>query len=170
MTERIYPGLSSTDDSACDFERGDASHLTTLVTSLATLTPVRFSPASAGHIPPLMVSPRQAAEANRGRDPQRTPKEATEADTPLAGLTETEFLVLLWVSEGKRNQEIATILGSSPRTVEKHVAKILKKLAVETRGAAARVLTDFHAAKRLAIPDARAMTKRVKYRRRSNRC
>ncbi len=43
---------------------------------------------------------------------------------------------MLWLSEGKRDREIATILGLSPRTVEKHVCHILEKLQVETRTAA----------------------------------
>ncbi len=42
-----------------------------------------------------------------------------------------------WVAEGKRDREIAIILGLSPRTVEKHVCHILEKLQVETRTAAA---------------------------------
>jgi DNA-binding CsgD family transcriptional regulator len=41
-----------------------------------------------------------------------------------------------WVIEGKRDREIAIILGLSPRTVEKHVCHILEKLGVETRTAA----------------------------------
>ncbi len=42
-----------------------------------------------------------------------------------------------WMSEGKRDREIATILGLSRRTVEKHVCHIFAKLKVETRTAAA---------------------------------
>ena len=41
--------------------------------------------------------------------------------------------VLRWMVEGKRNAEIAAILGLSPRTVEKHVAEILVELKVENR-------------------------------------
>jgi hypothetical protein len=40
------------------------------------------------------------------------------------------------VREGKRDSEIAVILGLSSRTVEKHVGHILEKLGVETRTAA----------------------------------
>lgn len=42
-----------------------------------------------------------------------------------------------WLSKGKRDREIATILSLSSRTVEKHVSHILEKLGVETRTAAA---------------------------------
>ena len=71
----------------------------------------------------------------------------TEADpsSPLQkmqgyGLTNRESEVLLWLSKGKTNAEIATILGMSRRTVEKHLEHIFPKLGVETRGAAAAIL------------------------------
>jgi DNA-binding CsgD family transcriptional regulator len=52
------------------------------------------------------------------------------------GLTEREAEVLSWLAEGKRDQEIATILGISPRTVQHHLARVYEKLGVETRSAA----------------------------------
>jgi DNA-binding NarL/FixJ family response regulator len=52
-------------------------------------------------------------------------------------LTQREAQVLLWVSRGKTNSEIATILGMSARTVSKHLEHIFEKLGVETRTAAA---------------------------------
>lgn len=58
------------------------------------------------------------------------------------GLSRRETEVLAWVTEGKRNGEIATILGASYRTIDKHVEHILRKLGVESRTAAAsRALT-----------------------------
>ena len=42
-----------------------------------------------------------------------------------------------WLIQGKRNSEIASILSSKTRTVQKHVQNIFKKLGVETRTAAA---------------------------------
>lgn len=54
-------------------------------------------------------------------------------------LSESEYKVLAWVAEGKRNAEIAVILGISYHTVRKHLEKAFVKLGVETRGAAARV-------------------------------
>lgn len=52
------------------------------------------------------------------------------------GLTPREAEVLQWIALGKTNQDIASILGTSPRTVQKQVERILKKLNVETRTAA----------------------------------
>ena len=57
-------------------------------------------------------------------------------ESPKVRLTPRESEVMRWVSEGKRDREIAIILGLSPRTVEKHVCHILEKLQVETRTAA----------------------------------
>ena len=59
-----------------------------------------------------------------------------DALRPL-GLSRRETEVLAWVTEGKRNGEIATILGASSRTIDKHVEHILRKLGVESRTAAA---------------------------------
>jgi DNA-binding CsgD family transcriptional regulator len=57
------------------------------------------------------------------------------------GLTRREAEVLIWVAQGKTNVEIGTILGASPRTVQKHLEHIYRKLGVETRtGATVRAL------------------------------
>ena len=53
------------------------------------------------------------------------------------GLSRREAEVLKWVAEGKRNAEIAIILGISQATVQHHVEHIHQKLGVETRTAAA---------------------------------
>lgn len=53
------------------------------------------------------------------------------------GLTIKESAVAFWLAEGKTNREIGLILGTAARTVEKHVEKILRKLRVENRTAAA---------------------------------
>ena len=55
------------------------------------------------------------------------------------GLTSREREVLYWITEGKRDREIACIIGVSARTAQNHVANILHKLSVETRTAAARI-------------------------------
>jgi DNA-binding CsgD family transcriptional regulator len=52
------------------------------------------------------------------------------------GLTPRECDVLVWIAEGKRDAEIAKILGISRRTVSKHVESLLQKLEAETRTAA----------------------------------
>jgi len=58
------------------------------------------------------------------------------------GLTKREAEVLFWVSQGKRNSEIAEILGARSRTIGKHVERILGKLCVETRTAAANIAAE----------------------------
>lgn len=53
------------------------------------------------------------------------------------GLTEREADVLLWIANGKTNREIGTILDMSPRTVNKHLEQVFRKLGVENRTSAA---------------------------------
>ncbi len=53
------------------------------------------------------------------------------------GLTRREAEVLVWITQGKTNAEIALILDMRPKTVEKHLERIFNKLGVETRTAAA---------------------------------
>lgn len=52
------------------------------------------------------------------------------------GLTQRESEILSWVVQGKTNPEIGTILGISPRTVQKHLERIYSRLGVENRHAA----------------------------------
>jgi len=54
-------------------------------------------------------------------------------------LTPREAEVLFWISQGKTNQDIGTILGAKTGTICKHVEHILSKLNVENRTAAAVV-------------------------------
>jgi DNA-binding CsgD family transcriptional regulator len=53
------------------------------------------------------------------------------------GLSRREAEVLKWVAEGKRDGEIAMILGISCRTIHHHLESVYRKLGVETRTAAA---------------------------------
>ena len=55
-------------------------------------------------------------------------------------LTQRESEVLLWLSQGKSNRDIAAILSLSPRTVDKHLEVIFSKLSVENRTAAAALV------------------------------
>ena len=55
-------------------------------------------------------------------------------------LTAREAEVLYWVVKGKTNRDIGDILGTSPRTVTKHLEHVFEKLGVETRTAAAAMV------------------------------
>ena len=54
-------------------------------------------------------------------------------------LTPREAEVLFWISEGKSNHDIGTILGAKTGTICKHVEHIFGKLNVENRTSAAVV-------------------------------
>ncbi len=54
-------------------------------------------------------------------------------------VTFREAEVLLWLSRGKSNRDIAEILSLSPRTVNKHLEQIFRKIGVENRTSAAGV-------------------------------
>lgn len=64
---------------------------------------------------------------------------ATEALVAAFRLTLREAEVLYWVTQGKTSKDIGDILGSSPRTVDKHLEHVYEKLGVETRIAAANL-------------------------------
>ena len=64
------------------------------------------------------------------------------------GLTPKEAVVLSWMAQGKRDSEIATLVGSSRRTVEKHLEHIYAKLKVKSRTGAAWKALDFLSALR----------------------
>ena len=61
------------------------------------------------------------------------------SSTPLEtlGLSPREAQVLLWIAQGKTNEEIGIILGASRNTIKKHVLHVLEKLGVESRNSAA---------------------------------
>lgn len=52
------------------------------------------------------------------------------------GISPREAEVLLWMTQGKGNHEIAAILELSPATVKKHTIHIFEKLGVENRTSA----------------------------------
>lgn len=51
-----------------------------------------------------------------------------------------EAEVLSWIAQGKTNRDIAEILDVSPRTVNKHLERIFRKIGVENRTAAAAIV------------------------------
>jgi DNA-binding response OmpR family regulator/DNA-binding CsgD family transcriptional regulator len=62
-----------------------------------------------------------------------------EALMNIFKLTMRESEVLYWATKGKTSRDIGDILGSSPRTVNKHLEHVFVKLGVETRTAAASI-------------------------------
>ncbi|MFE0640189.1 LuxR C-terminal-related transcriptional regulator [Streptomyces sp. NPDC058877] len=75
--------------------------------------------------------------------PLSTPEAPVEAVHPLTGLGDREVQVLQHLAQGHRNRRIAEELHISESTVKFHVANILNKLGVDSRGQAAAL---FHAA------------------------
>lgn len=70
----------------------------------------------------------------------RTPQNQNSAAAALRErfqLTLRESDVLLWIANGKTNREIGQILDMSPRTVNKHLEQVFRKLGVENRTSAA---------------------------------
>lgn len=67
------------------------------------------------------------------------PADDTHSLKQTFSVTGREADVLLWIANGKTNREIGQILEMSPRTVNKHLEQIFKKLGVENRTSAAAV-------------------------------
>lgn len=70
---------------------------------------------------------------------ERDERAAIEALAARFRLTAREAEVLHWVAQGKTNRDIGEILGTSPKTITKHLEHVFQKLGVETRTAAANV-------------------------------
>jgi len=54
-------------------------------------------------------------------------------------ITNRESDVLYWIANGKTNREIGQIIETSPRTVNKHLEQVFKKLEVDNRTSAAAI-------------------------------
>ncbi len=83
---------------------------------------------------PHFIQAMHAAERVTAR------REGVARTQPELGLTARESEVGVWLARGRTNPEIARILAMQPRTVEKHVERILVKLGVENRTAAAMII------------------------------
>jgi DNA-binding CsgD family transcriptional regulator len=88
-----------------------------------------------------LLSPHLAQAHLKAQNLARLQGFASEVPPPALlrhlGLTTQESYIMHWLIQGKRNSEIASILSSKTRTVQKHVQNIFNKLGVETRTAAA---------------------------------
>jgi DNA-binding NarL/FixJ family response regulator len=64
------------------------------------------------------------------------PDFSNAAPLEALGLTPREAEVLLWLSQGKSNSDIATILDTTVHTIKKHLQNLFAKLGVESRNSA----------------------------------
>jgi DNA-binding NarL/FixJ family response regulator len=79
------------------------------------------------------------ARVRRLVGPPGTRGNGTAAETKLASLTRREHEVLELLTHGYRQQEIASKLVITPRTVATHIQHILGKLEVRSRAEAVAV-------------------------------
>ena len=73
------------------------------------------------------------------QNPTPTPTKMCWKKIGSLGLTRRETEVLTWIAQGKTNYEIGVIFSAATSTICKHVERILFKLSVENRTAAAVV-------------------------------
>lgn len=108
-----------------------AGDMAPLVVSVGTRR-LTFVPIELNQDGELMVAMR--AESERGG-----------MDTLIEALqlTPREAEVLQWLTRGKTNRDIGDILGTSPRTVNKHLEHVFVKLGVETRTAAVAIAMQY---------------------------
>jgi two-component system NarL family response regulator len=107
-----------------------------------------------GYLSKEMAAPEMIAAIRRFTAPgKRVTAFVRASETPgntnrstwlaLLRLTTRETQVLNELREGRTNREIATRLGVSVTTINKHVQQVLKKLRVKTRGqAVARIYAE----------------------------
>jgi DNA-binding response OmpR family regulator/DNA-binding CsgD family transcriptional regulator len=102
------------------------------------------SPGALAHTPRFTagtsaLNVRHFTEAGRDDLIMLALEEEHEPPGPAAllalGLTPRQAEVAYWVAQGKTNPETATILGTSPRTIDKHMERILGRLGFENRAA-----------------------------------
>jgi len=122
-------GLTETEHVVAAFEAGSADYVT---------KPVR-PPEVLARIAAHLRTARQLQDAVRNAPDTLDDATLAARLTAAFALTPREAEVLFWVIKGKTNRDIGDILGTSPRTVNKHLEHVFEKLGVETRTAAARV-------------------------------
>ncbi|MDB0047131.1 response regulator transcription factor [Porticoccaceae bacterium] len=105
--------------------------------ALGAKQPLRFDDLTQ----PLLFSALESQESDERLLVVELANKPNEADLlrDKFGLTAREAEVLTWIAKGKTNHEIAMILDFSPRTANKHLEQIFRKLNVENRTTAAAV-------------------------------
>jgi DNA-binding NarL/FixJ family response regulator len=92
----------------------------------------------------MSTRPRSANRRDLRRDNRSSQKPVKRVlaaggrSLPLR-LTERERAVLIRLAQGRTNRQIAIVLKVSPRTIEKHVERILAKLGATNRTVAALI-------------------------------
>jgi len=87
------------------------------------------------YLPRSVITPSERPSGQQKTADSPAPEMLSEAALPM--LTRRQREVLKWLAEGKRNSEIAEILGTSEFTIRVHVSAILKGLGVANRTQAA---------------------------------
>ena len=88
-------------------------------------------------LPYLDIALRQVAHLPHQLPADNPPvNDGLVQDVQGKGLTERELEILRWVTLGKTNPEIGTILNLSEFTVKNHLKRIFKKLDVLNRAQA----------------------------------
>ena len=82
---------------------------------------------------------RQQEDMHLLRIVQNQTQKLPEDSKAKLPITKRESEVLYWVSYGKTSWEISQILEMSPRTVNKHLEQVYKKLGVDNRTSAAAI-------------------------------
>ena len=118
------PALAAWLASTAEARRAGTSHVP--LTMQRGATRLIFTAADLSNSEQWMIVLREESDAAR-----------VSALMALFKLTQRESEVLNWVIKGKTNRDIGEILGTSPRTVNKHLEHVFVKLGVETRTAAA---------------------------------
>jgi DNA-binding NarL/FixJ family response regulator len=128
-TDNAWPPTSAT--------AGSPSYESTLARLLvddeATLRETHEALVRMGALPASRIAARRLRDAG-ARDIDLGPRRATQQHP--AGLTPRERDVVVLLAEGLRNSEIADRLVISRRTVDHHVAAIMRKVDARTRGEA----------------------------------
>ncbi len=124
-------GLSDTADVVAGFAAGGVDYV---------VKPVRIEEVQAR----LVTHVRNARTVRDAQALAQRTHDVQDADLNRvleAALTPRETEVVTWLARGKTNRDIAEILGMSHRTVNKHLEHIFEKLGVETRAAAAALVS-----------------------------
>ena len=79
-----------------------------------------------------------------GNSPHKAPFEQNHKALYTLKITNREQAVLTLLAKGKSNKEIARSLGISPNTVKTHMARLFRKLQVQSRLQAVNLAQSLH--------------------------